>query len=392
MLKDYFVLAIGSLRHRQLRAWLTVIGVIIGIGSIIALISISQGLENAIVEQFERMGTNRLYVMPEGFTSMSFQGLTIRDVERIEKMPEVEWINPYLMTSDEIEFSNEKQFVQQIVGINTEGLADKWEDMDFTFIEGRLPEHKQTGIAVIGYKIATDVFRKDIHLKSKIKIKDQEFRVVGVLEEIGNEDDDTAVWLETEDFRKLFNMPDEVQMIELKLNEGIDANSAANKISDRLERARGNDFFTIMTPEQMLEMIGELLSVIRLVLGGIAGISLVVGGIGIMNSMYTSVLQRKNEVGIMKSVGATNKDVMLIFMVEAGLIGMVGGLLGVMLGSAIALVTGEVAAQAGFALLSIKLSWQLSLFGLLFALIIGMIAGVLPARQAAKLRPAEALK
>ncbi len=87
MLKDYLVLAIGSLRHRQLRAWLTVIGVIIGIGSIIALISISQGLENAIVEQFERMGTNRLYVAPEGFTSMSFQGLTIRDVERIEKMP-----------------------------------------------------------------------------------------------------------------------------------------------------------------------------------------------------------------------------------------------------------------------------------------------------------------
>jgi len=392
MLKDYLVLALGSLKHRQLRAWLTVIGVIIGIGSIIALISISQGLENAIVEQFERMGTNRLYVAPEGWESMSFQGLTTRDVERIEKMPEVEWVNPYLMTSEEIEFNNERRFVQQIIGINTEGLAHKWEDMDFGFIEGRLPEHKQTGIAVVGYKIATDVFRKDIHLKSKISIRGQEFKVIGVLEEIGNQDDDTAVWLETEDFRELFNMPDEVHMIELKLKSGIDSNSAANNIANRLERARGNDFFTIMTPEQMLEMIGELLGVIRLVLGGIAAISLVVGGVGIMNSMYTSVLQRRNEIGVMKSVGAENKDIMLVFLVEAGLIGLVGGIIGVLLGSAIALITGEVAAQAGFALLSIKLSWQLSVFGLLFALVIGMIAGVLPARQAAGLRPAEALR
>ncbi len=393
MLKDYLALALGSLKHRQLRAWLTVIGVIIGIGSIIALISISQGLENAIVEQFERMGSDRLFVMPEGFTGTSFsEGLTTRDVERIEKMPEVEWVNPYIMTSDEVEFGNEKQFVQQIVGINTEGLADKWKDMDFGFEKGRLPEKKQTGIAVIGYKLAKEVFDKELHVKNKIKIKDEEFRVAGILEEIGNEDDDTAVWIETEDFRTIFDKPDEVHMIELKIKPGIDVSSAAERISDRLERARGNDFFTVMTPEQILEQIGELLGIIRLVLGGIAAISLVVGGVGIMNSMYTSVLQRKQEIGVMKSVGAKNKDVMLVFLVEAGLIGMVGGILGVALGSAIALLTEEVAARAGFALLSIKLSWQLSLFGLFFALIVGMIAGVLPARQAAKLRPAEALK
>lgn len=393
MLQDYLIFAIRSLKHRQLRTWLTVIGIIIGIGSIIALISISQGLENAIVEQFERMGSNRIYIAPEGFLSaMAMEGLTTRDVERVEKMPEVEWTNPYVYTSSEIEFSNEKQFVQQFLGIDTDGLAQKWEDMDFKLIEGRLPEKKQKGIAVLGYKIAKDVFKKEIHLKNKIKVKDEEFRVTGVMEEIGNEDDDTAIYIDIDDFRELFDKPEEVNAIEVKIKPGLDVNLVAEKIEERLARARDDENFEVLTPEQMLAQVGEILNIIRLVLGGIAAISLIVGGVGIMNSMYTSVLQRRREVGVMKSVGAKNKDVMLVFLVESGLLGIGGGILGVALGSGIALATGYVAAQQGFALLSIKLSWQLSLFGLIFALLVGMAAGVLPARQAAKLRPAEALR
>ncbi|MBL7100674.1 MAG: ABC transporter permease [Nanoarchaeota archaeon] len=394
MLRAYLLFAIKSLRHRRLRTWLTVIGIIIGIGSIIALISISQGLENAIVEQFEMMGGNRIFVTPEmeGALQGSFVGLTTKDVERLEKMSEVDWVNPYLMASGEVEFSKETSFVQQIVGINTEGLAEKWEDMDLGFIEGRLPNKKQTGIAIVGYKIARDRFKKNLHLKNKIKIKDQDFRITGIVEEIGNEDDDTAVWIETEDFRELFDKPDEVNMIEAKIKPGLSIPLVAEKIEERLSRARDDDNFDVMTPEQILETVSVLLNVIKLVLGGIAAISLVVGGVGIMNSMYTSVLQRKKEIGVMKSVGAKNRDVVLLFIVEAGLIGVVGGVFGIIFGSAIALATGYIAEQAGFGLLSVKLSWPLMLFGLFFALIVGMIAGALPARQAAKLRPAEALR
>ncbi len=180
MLKDYLTLAIKSLSHRKLRTWLTVIGIIIGIASIVALISISQGLENAIVEQFEMMGSNRLFIVPEGFTAQAVTGLTTRDAERVEKMPEVEWINPYLFASEEVEFSKEKQFIQQVVGIDTEDLATKWEDMDLDLEEGRLPDKKQTGIAIVGYKIATELFKKDMHLKNKIKIKDKEFKSSGL--------------------------------------------------------------------------------------------------------------------------------------------------------------------------------------------------------------------
>jgi len=395
MLQEYLIFAIKGLKHRRLRTWLTILGIVIGIGAIIALISISQGLENAIVEQFEKMGANRLYIMPEGLgtsAQVDFVGLTTKDVDHLDKMPEIEWTNPYLIGSGEIEFNKQKRFVQQFVGIDMEGLADKWEDMDLGMEAGFMPNKEQTGIAVLGYKIATERFDKEIHVKNKIKFRDKDFRVVGIVESLGNDDDDTSVWIDTKDFRELFNKPDEVNMIELKIKDGLDPNDAALKIEERLSRFRDDESFQVITPEQILDQIGGLLDIIQIVLGGIAAISLVVGGVGIMNSMYTSVLQRKKEIGIMKSVGATNRDIVLLFVVEAGFIGLIGGVLGAAFGSAIALGVGYVAAQSGFALLSVKISPLLLLFGLVFALVVGMAAGALPAMQAASLKPAEALR
>ncbi len=393
MLKDYLDFSIRNLKHRKLRTGLTVIGIIIGIASIIALISISQGLENAIVEQFEKMGSNRVYATPKGFQGQgAFEGLTNDDNEQIEKMPEVDWVNPYLMFSKEVEFGKEKEFINQIIGIETKDLEQKWSDMDLNMEAGSLPKNGQRGIAVIGYSLANDMFKNKIHLKNKIKIKDHEFEVIGIVEKIGNEADDNSVWLAMEDAREVSGKENEVNMIEIKIKPGIDINLAAEKISKRLERYRGDDNFELMTPEQILDQIGQLLGIIQLVLGGIAAISLVVGGVGIMNSMYTSVLQRRKEIGILKSVGAKNSDIVMLFLVEAGIIGLGGGIIGVALGALIAFATGSIAEQLGFGLLSIKVNWLLYLFGLLFAIGVGMFAGALPARKAAKLRPAEALR
>jgi putative ABC transport system permease protein len=393
MIYDYFNLTLRNLSHRRLRSYLTIIGIIIGIASIIALISISQGLENAITEQFEKIGSNRIFVVPKGFTGVgNLPGITTEDLDQLKKMPEIAWTNPYLIQSDEVEFSRTKRFVQQIVAIETEDVAKKYSDMDIDLEAGRFPNNGEKYVAVVGYKFAHDLFDKDIPLKGKIKLKDKKFTVVGIMEEIGNSDDDNSVWIPMDNARELYNKPKEITAIELKIKKGLDLNEVADKIFKRLKRARNNENFEVSTPEQILSQINELLAVIQLVLGGIAAISLIVGGVGIMNTMYTSVLERTKEIGIMKSIGATNNIILLIFIIESGFIGLIGGSLGVILGNIIAFLVGVIAKNMGFGLLKIVFDYKLSLFSLSFAFFIGMLAGFLPARRASKLKPAEALR
>jgi len=392
MITDDLRFAYDSISHRKLRSWLTIIGIVIGIGAIVALISISQGLENAIAEQFEKLGANRLYVAAKGFSGASVEGLTTKDVDVIKQIGEIDWVNPYMFTSDEVEFSREKQFIQQIVAFPAEDVTKKFQDTDIGVAEGRAFMNGEKKVAMIGWLFAKDKFKKEIKINNRITIKEEKFTVVGILAEAGNSDDDNMVVIPEEDARILFERPNQVDMIEVKLKEGIDIQFVADKIKRRLEQARDNDNFEVLTPEQILEQIGSLLSIIQVILGGIAAISLVVGAVGISNSMYTNVLERTKEVGIMKSIGAKNKDIMMVFLIESGLIGLIGGVCGAILGIITALATGAIADSQGFGLLKIAIDWGLIAFSIVFAVGIGIIAGVFPARQAAKLKPAESLR
>ena len=163
------------------------------------------------------------------------------------------------------------------------------------------------------------------------------------------------------------------------------------EIEKELERKRDDTNFQVVTATQILEQINEVLGIIQFVLIGIAAISLVVGGIGIMNSMYTSVLERTKDIGIMKAIGAKNLDIFEIFLIESGLIGLVGGLFGTALGSFVAVIIGEFSKNAGF-LLKITIEPLVLAFGLVFSFLAGIISGVLPAMQAARLKPADALR
>jgi putative ABC transport system permease protein len=393
-MKDYFTFAISSLKHRQLRSWLTVLGIVIGIAAIVALISVSQGLENAIVEQFEQMGSNRIFIAPGGTDMVNYisKGLTTKDAEVVEGVAGVDWVNPYIGARSEVYFGNKKAFAQNIFGVKPELMAKTWEDFDFELEDGKLFSGNEKFDAVIGYDVAHKFFDKDVRVGNLLEIQGTKFKVKGIMEKIGSPDDDQTITIPEEMLRILFDKPDEISMIDVKSKDGVDINVFVARIERALKRSRDDEDFQIITPEQMLQQFGDVLIIVQVILGGIAAISLLVGGVGIMNSMYTNVLERTREIGIMKSIGATNKDIMMIFLVEAGMMGFLGGVLGVVLGSSIAFAVGAIAKQQGFQLLKVTIQVNLVIFGILFSFIVGALSGYFPSKQASKLSPVDSLR
>ena len=253
------------------------------------------------------------------------------------------------------------------------------------------------GVAIIGYLVATgEFFDKEVSVGDKITIDDRDFKVVGTLERIGSEQDDQSLWIPLETSKEFFGV-DDYLVIMVQTKDGFVPGDVAEDIIDDLGKARNvkedEEDFTVQTMEQMMESVGVVLDVTQVVLVGIAFISLLVGGIGIMNTMYTSVLERTNEIGVMKAVGARNEDIMLLFTVESGVLGLVGGIVGTVIGIAISKVVEVVASSSlGSDLLLITLSPYLIFGALAFSFITGCISGILPAIQASKLNPVDALR
>ena len=390
MIADYFILALNSILHRKLRSWLTIIGIIIGVAAIIALISLSLGLRSTIEEQFEAFGADRILVAAQGFQGpgTASEGLTDKDVDTLEKLGIFLKVSSGSARPGEVEFHKETKFPVVFGVRNGKNLLESGTDLK----EGRYLEDNDGFSALIGSNVAEELFTDEIKIRNKITIADEDFRIIGILEPIGNQQDDNTIYIPLEQYRIIFNQNNqEVGFISAQVKPGSDILSLQKRVERALERARGDKNFQVVTPTQILEQINQVLGVIQFVLVGIAAISLIVGAVGITNSMYTAVLERTKDIGIMKSIGATNSDILLIFLIESGLMGFVGGFFGVILGSLISLAIGEYSTQAGFKLI-VTLNVSLMLFGLLFAFLIGMGSGILPARSASRLRPVEALR
>lgn len=392
MIKDYFIIAYKSLRERKLRSWLTIFGIIISVASIVALISISSGLEKSIKEQFVKFGSNRFYVVVPGGQPGTQTGLTIRDSDALESIPDVDYVTPYLMIpSAELEYSKRTAY-NMVLGWPTDDSEERFGDYDLTFTEGRAFREGQKYVTILGSLAATDLFDKDVHVRNKIKIKDIKFEVVGILESLGNRQDDMMIYIPMDSARILFDKPDEVSFIDVTIKQGRDIDQVAERARRVLERRRKDENFEILTPTQILKFLSQTLGIVQAILVSIAAISLVVGAVGIMNSMYTSVLERTKNIGIMKSIGARNRDILLLFLVESGMIGFIGGIIGVVLGYLASYGVSVYAASAGYSILKIHPDPFLVAGGLVFATMIGMLSGVLPSRQASRLSPVEALR
>lgn len=392
MISEYFLLAVNSIIHRKLRSWLTIIGIIIGVAAIISLITISRGLENTIEEQFQQFGTNRILVSPKGFQGPGTvsEGLTTEDVKTIEKIPDIDYVVPVLFRNSEVKYKKEVAFTF-ISAIPAEHYELFFKDVGIGMEQGRMIRDKDKFSAIIGYRVAKDMFDKELKVGNKIEIAKKEFKIIGIVEEIGNAQDDNQINIPIEAAREVFNEPDHVDTIIVQVKSETNIPLLQKKIERDLERKRGDTNFQVLTAAQIVEQINQILGIVQVVLVGIATISLIVGAIGILNSMYTSVLERTKDIGIMKAIGARNSDIMKIFLIESGLMGLVGGFFGTALGTVIALIVEKIAKQSGF-LLIMKIEFPLLIFGLFFAFFIGMISGALPAYQASKLKPVDALR
>ncbi|MBI5398685.1 ABC transporter permease [Candidatus Woesearchaeota archaeon] len=360
---------------------------------------ISSSLENAIVDQFDQAGANRIYVFPGTLIAGSFvSSLTDDDVETIENTPGVKWVQPYTTRPSEIEFANEKEFSNFMHSIPVKGLEERIKDTNFFDLEdGRLLTPNDKYAALVGWYIAHKAFDRgirenDIRVNNNMLIAGTRFKVVGILAYKGT-DDDKHIIIPEDTLKELFpEVSNEVSFIELKTVQGVDVEAIAAKIKSRLERKRNNDDFEVQTPENFLATLKSILLIVQIVLGSIAAISLVVGAIGIANSMFTSVLERTKEIGVMKSIGARNSDVLVIFILEAATLGIIGGVIGLSGGVAIALTVQNIAQKAGFGLLKVIVTWKIVAVGILFASLVGIAAGAIPAYRASKLRPVESLR
>jgi len=401
-MKKYFFLAFNNLRRRKLRSWLTILGIFIGIASIVAFITLGQGLENYINEQFEQMGTNIVMIMGKAGSMaspmasfLSDKPLTEKDVELIGKIKGVKIASPVIMKPVNIEYGKEKESVF-LYSIEPEDIDRLFGNLEsFKIDRGRQLKKDDKYKAVVGSRFY-EIFEKKLGLGSKIIIKNKKFEIIGILKPIGNPQDDMSIYIPNEVMKELIGEYEKVSIIYVQTEEGM-AKQVAEKIKQEMRKERhekeGEESFSVSTSEQLLETFGSILSVVQAVIIGIASIALIVGGIGIMNTMYTAVLERTKEIGTMKAVGAKNSDILLIFLIEAGLIGLIGGFIGLVLGMGLSKAV-EYAIVNFYSLTLLKINFDpIIIIGvLLFSFVVGSISGVLPAYQASRLKPADALR
>jgi len=405
MIADYIKYTISNLLHRRLRSWLTLIGIFIGIAAVVALISLGQGLEAAVTAQFQAIGKDKIIIQPEGSmgtlgTSAEAAKLTEKELKIVERTPGIDTAAELEYGIGKVEF-NDRNIFTYIVGVP---LDSKKIEMlknigTFKIIDGRMLKPGDSKKAQIGYLLATDdiYFGKKLRVGNKIALEGQEFEVVGVTGKVGNIQDDTQLIIPIDDADMIFNKKQKYDAIVAKVSESSELNSIVEEIKKEIRKERsekeGEEDFSVQSSQELLESFGSILSIISAVLIGIAAISLLVGGIGIMNTMYTSVLERTREIGIMKAIGAKNSDILQIFLLEAALLGLVGGIIGIVIGIGLSKIAAFFAGQLLKTTLIQAYFPPYLIFGaLVFSVAVGIASGVLPAVQASKLKPVDALR
>ncbi len=403
MILDFFSLSFKNLKSRSLRTWLTLLGIFIGISLVVSLISLGQGLQNAINDQFASMGADKIIIQPTspGFGPPgedSAGNITDKDVKIVRQVAGIKAVATRMMQSIKISYKQQTKIkFAATMPEEQDARAMLEEAQNLKILDGRNLKATDSGKVVLGYNYGyKKIFQKNLRIGQKVNIEGKEFEIIGIAKRDGNPARDDLIILNEDDFKKITNK-DDYDFLYVQAQQGTDINDIADKIKRVLRNYKGQkegyEDFEVQTSQELIESFNNILDVVQIFVIGIAAISLIVGGIGIMNTMYTSVLERTREIGVMKAIGAKNSDIMKLFMIESGLLGMAGGLIGLLLGIGLSMLVSFGAQQAlGSNILTAHFSLFLIIGTLLFSFILGAFSGTFPAMQASKMNPVDALR
>jgi len=398
--------ALDSLASNKLRSGLTILGIVIGVGAVIAMLAVGHGAEAEITGSIEGMGTNLLFVF-EGSTTEEVRNpkpLTLADAEAMRdpfSAPSVLGVAPLLQGSSEVTFSGEST-ITSIIGVTPDYPSVRnWYVTEGEFIN---ESHMlgRASVVILGTEVAEELFgRKDGVTGETVRIEGQPFRVIGVMKEKGgssfqSEDDRVLIPMTTAQARLLRrSTQDRVDMIMVSAVSSDDVENASEEVSEILRTRHrtgiGEDDFTVLNQQDFLDTAEAITGVLTIFLGGVAGISLLVGGIGIMNIMLVSVIERTREIGLRKAMGAKKRDILIQFLTESALLSIFGGIIGILLGWGISAVVGQIAAASDTALNPV-IGLDAVLLATIFSAVVGLFFGLYPANRAANLEPVEALR
>lgn len=405
----YFRLALNMLLHSKLRSWLTIIGIVIGVGAVVGIISLGEAMQTSVQGSLSTLDLAHITITPgysraqQGFGGGGFNRgttttveLTNKDINALRGIADIKYISGQISGRVNVSY-NAQSASLSVTGVDPQ----VWKYMNtITLDSGRLLEPADNYVAVIGSGVATGIYKKNIGVNQIITVDGKSVRVIGILTSQGGGEDNqmympinAAINVITDAQKNVYNS------IQIEAQSPDVVDSATATITQKLMISRHNNKpedqdFTVSATKSIASTVTGLINSMTLFLGAIAAVSLLVGAVGIANTMFTSVLEKTKEIGTMKAIGAKNKDILMIFIFNSAMVGFVGGIFGVILGSALSIffpMLGLTILRGG-AGTGISFSPTLMFYGIALAVFVGVISGAVPAYRASKLKPVDALR
>jgi putative ABC transport system permease protein len=410
--------SLNNLMHRGLRSWLTILGVIIGVAAVVSIISIGSGTQQSITSQLGGLGANIITISPGSNRAFGFgggegvvvqrttsatttqQNLTTRDVQTIKAVEGVQYVDGIVSGRADV------TYLAQTASLSIQGVDPlAWREMNTVELEsGRYLTQSDVDSVVIGYSVANNVFKQPLVINSQIGIEGKSFKIVGILQRSGGfGGSDNTIIMTANSARTVIEdiAINQFSSIQVQVSDTSLVNSTSAAIENKLlllrHETESTKDFTISSSLSIQETISSVTNTLALFLVGIAAISLLVGAIGIANTMFMSVMERTRQIGVLKALGTTDREIAMLFVTESAIMGFIGGLAGIFLGFIASGIVSElgsrlIATGGGAGGFSTLISPELIAFAIGFSIIIGAISGLLPARRASKLQPVEALR